>query len=365
MIVYFLEFLLMFFLILSCIFYFYDSFSLEKKKYIFFSFLLSGLILLRNPNLNPFSIFPETFFNGIISYNLFLFFILDVVFIIKICKVKYKKTLSDLHIKVLYSLIVSISVLLLAYLNNTLNFKLYFLDYPYLQKVIIIITTILIFDNFFLKNKNRFIFKSIYSNMELLVKKEYYIPILFGLVCFFVSYEYISYMGSLATNLAAQSPTTDQVLNILPKIDTSYMHVQIFVLFKYLFFISLIFFVRYIPFILFSSVTLSILRATFVPMTNIGFPEGQPLIDSNYTFGGDLFFSGHTAIPFLWALIFWDNKYLRYFFFLSSFVFGLSALLGRFHYSIDVFSAPFFAYCVYAFSKSIFPEYFSYTQLDK
>jgi hypothetical protein len=256
-----------------------------------------------------------------------------------------------------------------------MNLNLSFLKLNYLIEFLFV----LVLGVFFTANKNYSIYQNNVSetlnfsekiinltkvNLKILSFNFFYLHIFLGLVCLEIIYEYVSFMGNLATSLSATTPTTDQFLNIIPKLDTSFIHLGVYDFVKDLTFIFLVFFVRYVPFLLFSSVLLSFLRSTFVIMTNMGSPAGQPLIDSAYTFGGDLFFSGHTAIPFLWALVFWDNKYLRHFFFVCSFVFGAAALLGRFHYSIDVFSAPFFAYGVYKISEKIFPKYYNYTKKD-
>lgn len=60
----------------------------------------------------------------------------------------------------------------------------------------------------------------------------------------------------------------------------------------------------------------------------------------------DLFFSGHTASLFLLFLIFLKNK-IKYFYLVSTILVGIALILQHVHYSIDVLSAPFFAYGSY------------------
>jgi membrane-associated phospholipid phosphatase len=74
------------------------------------------------------------------------------------------------------------------------------------------------------------------------------------------------------------------------------------------------------------------------------------------TFQGNFFYSGHTAFPFLLALIFWDNKYLRYLFLFLTVFFGAAVLLAHVHYSIDVFAAPFIVYGMYVITARLFPH---------
>jgi hypothetical protein len=64
-------------------------------------------------------------------------------------------------------------------------------------------------------------------------------------------------------------------------------------------------------------------------------------------FGADSFFSGHTGMPFLGALVFWDDKLVRWVYILASIFFAIVVLLGHLHYSIDVFSAFFITYSIY------------------
>ena len=75
-----------------------------------------------------------------------------------------------------------------------------------------------------------------------------------------------------------------------------------------------------------------------------------------FTFQGNFFYSGHTAFPFLLALIFWDNKYLRYLFLFLTVFFGASVLLAHVHYSIDVFAAPFIVYGMFIITTRLFPH---------
>ena len=93
------------------------------------------------------------------------------------------------------------------------------------------------------------------------------------------------------------------------------------------------------PFIMKSIGTFTLIRSFFVSLTHISpFPTRaiiestffqHPLFNGIFT-GNDLFFSGHTGIPFLFALIFWENKILRLVFLGFSIVFAVVVLLGHF-----------------------------------
>lgn len=101
-----------------------------------------------------------------------------------------------------------------------------------------------------------------------------------------------------------------------------------------------------IPFILKSVALFIFIRSVSVSLTHIAPFPGQISVPPNsfiryFTFGGDLFFSGHTGLPFLLALLFWPNKKLRFIFLAISIIFACVVLLGHYHYSIDVFAAFF------------------------
>tara|TARA_B100000900_G_scaffold188272_1_gene159482 strand:- start:558 stop:1199 length:642 start_codon:yes stop_codon:yes gene_type:complete len=56
----------------------------------------------------------------------------------------------------------------------------------------------------------------------------------------------------------------------------------------------------------------------------------------------DLFFSGHIANLFIISLLYDDRK-IKYFFFIITFVVAVLLVIQRAHYSIDVIFAPFFS----------------------
>lgn len=105
-------------------------------------------------------------------------------------------------------------------------------------------------------------------------------------------------------------------------------------------------------------------RAFFMSLTHVGpYPNEYAPGPHNdgyglyhlLTFQGNFFYSGHTAFPFLLALIFWDNRYLRYLFLILTVLFGASVLLAHVHYSIDVFAAPFIVYGMFVITTKLFP----------
>jgi hypothetical protein len=105
-------------------------------------------------------------------------------------------------------------------------------------------------------------------------------------------------------------------------------------------------------------------RVFFMSLTHLGaYPIAASPSPDNVGFGfyhmltfqGNFFYSGHTAFPFLLALIFWDRVLLRRTFLALTVFFGATMLLAHVHYSIDVFAAPFIIYGVFAITAKLFP----------
>ncbi len=118
-----------------------------------------------------------------------------------------------------------------------------------------------------------------------------------------------------------------------------------------------------IPFVAKSLSLFIVIRSFFVILTHIGpiLPATVyhvPTSIDEFTFTGDLFFSAHTGIPFLMALIFWRTTTLRYIFLALSIMFGAVVLLGHLHYSIDVFSAFFITYGIVHIAQWLFAKDF-------
>lgn len=167
------------------------------------------------------------------------------------------------------------------------------------------------------------------------------------------------YAGTYATE-SASSSVTDIILSNTRVYDLD----GIFIYGTIGFFIVLFFIClnkpRGIPYILKSVALFYMIRSVFISLTHIGPFPSQIVIHSNLlskiTFGGDLFFSGHTGLPFLMALIFWQNKILRYAFILSSLSIGTVVLLSHMHYSIDVLAAFFITYTIFHIAEYFFKK---------
>jgi len=184
------------------------------------------------------------------------------------------------------------------------------------------------------------------------------VAVLFALASLAMNY----LAGVYATNHASNS-VSDMLLNVLPVYNVTVIFVYGFIALCLLIIILMIRDLHKLPFILKSVALFIAIRAIFVTLTHVG-PSPSILVDFNdfnfilkrTIFSGDLFFSGHTGLPFLMALIYWDNKFWRYLFLVISITFGASVLLGHLHYSIDVFAAFFIAYGIYRLAQVFFKK---------
>lgn len=121
---------------------------------------------------------------------------------------------------------------------------------------------------------------------------------------------------------------------------------------------------RYLVFTMKAGAIFIALRVFLVAATHLGiYPNqvvpGAGFFDALYVrFGLETgyFFSAHTGLPILMALIFWDEKGWRYLYLAASALFGVSVLLAHVHYTIDVVAAPFMAYSIFKLAQYLFAE---------
>jgi hypothetical protein len=168
------------------------------------------------------------------------------------------------------------------------------------------------------------------------------------------------YATSYATERASY-PVTDIILSNIRAFDVDIIFIYGPLVFFIFLLITLLYHPHKIPFVVKSVALLILIRSIFVTLTHIGpFPSEAIINSSNFvskfSTGGDLFFSGHTGIPFLTALIFWKNKSLRYIFLVYSIFIGTIVLLGHYHYSIDVLAAFFITYSIFHLSSHLFKK---------
>lgn len=168
-----------------------------------------------------------------------------------------------------------------------------------------------------------------------------------------------TYYANYYTYIRASNSVTDILLDNLPVINVSFIFNEGTFIFFAILAVILLYEPTRIPFVLKTTALFIFIRSIFMTLTHLAPPAGMLPIDTTeiiykISSGNDLFFSGHTGLPFLLAIVFWKEKYLRYFFIFSSIAGGASAILGQRHYSIDVLSAFFISFGIFHISKWMF-----------
>ncbi len=170
----------------------------------------------------------------------------------------------------------------------------------------------------------------------------------------------VNFYGALYAAERASNSLTDMILSNTRVYDVDFLFIYGPILFWIGVAALLVFNPQCIPFTLKSIALFVLIRSLFITLTHIGpFPE-TVIIDSNFirhfTFGGDLFFSGHTGLPFLLALLFWHRRNLRLIFIFTAILFGAVVLMGHLHYTIDVVSAFFITYGIHRMAELLFKD---------
>lgn len=73
--------------------------------------------------------------------------------------------------------------------------------------------------------------------------------------------------------------------------------------------------------------------------------------NSSAAYGKDLFFSGHTVLAYL-CFVSTTNFYTSTLLFICMILLGISLMINRAHYSIDIFMAPFVGYACHKFVEN-------------
>lgn len=205
--------------------------------------------------------------------------------------------------------------------------------------------------------------KIIHRHKEIWGDKLFFRAAFDGILLLFASL-IINYIAGTYATLRASNPVGDLLLDNLPVVNVNIIFIYGFSLFVLFIAALLASQPKKIPFVLKSMALFIIIRAVFMVLTHIGpspeqlFFEGGRIV-GKFTFGADLFFSAHTGLPYLMALIFWADLRVRIIFILLSIIFGISVLLGHLHYSIDVFAAYFITYSIFAMAQKLFAKDFN------
>lgn len=192
--------------------------------------------------------------------------------------------------------------------------------------------------------------------------KAYRSSVMLGGVFFMLSLV-INYYASIFATERVSGAVTDVILSNLRVYDVDGVIVYGSLFIALLTIIQIVLKPKLLPFVLKSLALFIIIRSVFISLTHLGPFFPRVLIDQSKVLTGlglgyaaDLFFSGHTGLPFLGALIFWDNVKLRVTYLLGSIVLGASVLLSHLHYSIDVFAAFFITFTIFYIATKIFPR---------
>ena len=167
-------------------------------------------------------------------------------------------------------------------------------------------------------------------------------------------------------NQASGNPVGDLVLDNLPNFPWPILLFDFLILGSVFVACSILFVTlanpAYLPFTLKTIALLYFVRAFFVSLTHLKVSPDKIMFDrwgilAKFIYGGnDLFFSGHVALPFVAALIFWKMKFARCYFLSAAAIFALATLFARSHYSIDVFVVPFVGYGVFVIARKLFQK---------
>lgn len=187
---------------------------------------------------------------------------------------------------------------------------------------------------------------------------------------FFIASLVINHFATIYATEEASNYVRDVLLSNLPVFNVDIIVNEGAMIFLLFVTFLLILEPKRIPFTLKSAAVFIIIRALFITLTHVGpFPVHSYLdkhdIFQQFTRGKDFFFSGHTGLPFLMALIFWDEKWIRNISLVATAVFAISVILGHLHYSIDVFAAFFITYGIFHIAQKFFPVDFQLFQKYK
>lgn len=179
---------------------------------------------------------------------------------------------------------------------------------------------------------------------------------------------YLYYFNVILAGYLAQlpyNPVNDELLNALPSVNLD------FIASNYIYLLFAVFTAwvlarepQRMPFYIKLFTLMYFSKFIILPTTSLTYPANaiHETWDPIYN---DLFFSGHTAFPFLCYLVTRDKtKYLRYFFLFSTLVEASGVLLMKIHYTIDVYAAPFITYGIYKMGHHLFRKnYAAYDSL--
>ena len=185
---------------------------------------------------------------------------------------------------------------------------------------------------------------------EEIIKNKYLI--ILALVLLFVAIRIQLSALNYTTELSAIT-VPDIILDHIPALDLSSIFVYgIISVYAIAILYFLLFKIKEAHIVISQFSLLLLIRSFFLILTHLGQPAraivltNLPFFYNLLNFRNDLFFSMHTAAPFLFYLIFRKEK-IGKFFLIMSFVMAFTVLFMHVHYSIDVFAAFFITFGSY------------------
>jgi len=172
----------------------------------------------------------------------------------------------------------------------------------------------------------------------------------------------LNFVASTYATARAGGPVGDIILDNIPVFNLDWAFVYGPILFWLVMAVVCFREPKTLPFAIKTIALFVIIRSVFVTLTHLGVPPADIPLDASSNFikrlsyGGGLFFSGHTGLPFLMSLIFKDNIYLQVFCIVSAVFFGAIVLMVHMHYSIDVLAAFFITYTIYCLAGMFFKK---------
>jgi hypothetical protein len=196
-------------------------------------------------------------------------------------------------------------------------------------------------------------YKSLFTN------KSFLISLIISIIFLYISIVINFYAGNYATR-SISNPVTDIILSNIRVFDLDSTFIYGSMIFIICIVVVFLHKPQRIPFAIKSLALFVITRSIFISLTHVAPFPSQTIIDSifmsKFSFGGDLFFSGHTGMPFLLALIYWKDTWTRFMFMGFSFGFAIVVLLAHIHYSIDVLAAFFITYTIFHIAEYLFKK---------
>jgi hypothetical protein len=208
------------------------------------------------------------------------------------------------------------------------------------------------------------IFKKRWDNWISSWKKEFvkhkYLLILS--VVFLIIAVTFNYFSSAYVDRIPTTSVQDLLLDHLPTLDLDFVFVYGLILIFAVWVIYIFFFKETEFHVAISQFSfLVLIRSFFVILTHLGRPaqalalDNLPWFYQYFNYNNDLFFSAHTALPFL-AFLLYKKEKIGKFFLVMTFLMAFTVLAMHQHYSIDVFSAIFITYGTYKAGQWFFKE---------